>query len=219
MLASLTTLLTTLALTGANPIRRAAETLSYSNAYYLQAQLLDPAKDLEAHPVAGTYLSALRVGAGLNAAIVTTDVPTPETVTPFYSNGTNDQYWVVNDLGSAYPWVISLQGPTEYDYSYPAEHDVNINAGVGTEGVEIVWSGVDSATLVGPNIGSFAVCYRFIGAVRNNELVVRYLYDGEELPEQCVGVKFVPQCATLEELPSGGEWNHDFVQQVHCIAA
>ncbi|KAI1377179.1 hypothetical protein F4677DRAFT_415548 [Hypoxylon crocopeplum] len=216
MLASLTTLLTYLAFTGASPLRRSTKALSTSNAYQLQVQLLDPAKDLDP-PVAGEYLSTMHVGAGYNAAVVSTHNVPGATYTPFYTNGTDAYTSVLNDLGTMYPWGIHVQAPDSFDYTFPGEHDVDINVGGGTNGIGLVASG-DSVVLGGLAPGYYAVCNRFVGYVRANETVVRYVYEGEELPEGCVGVQFAPLCDVLEDLPEGSWWTHDFVQEVPCVA-
>ncbi|KAI1414501.1 hypothetical protein F5Y13DRAFT_158682 [Hypoxylon sp. FL1857] len=216
MIASITTLLGLLALTGATPVPPTPEQLSRAKAYNLQIQLLDPTKDLSP-PIAGQYLSTYHVGAGLNVAVVT-GLPDGYTPPPYYTNGTSElgAFDVLNDLGTTYPWGIKVQDPLSFDYTYPGEHDVEIDVGGGTDGIGLVTSNGE-VKLGGLAAGDYAVCNRFIGYARANLTVVRYVYESEALPDGCVGVAFVPQCATLDDLPAGSEWTHDYVQEVDCV--
>ncbi|KAI1098854.1 hypothetical protein F4804DRAFT_323653 [Jackrogersella minutella] len=217
MLTSLLTTLTLLALTGATPVPQTPQQLSRAKAYQLQIQLLDPTKDLSPS-VAGQFISTVHVGAGLNVAAVTSDAPADPSFPPFYTNGTAaDGYTdVLNDLGTAYPWGIKVQDQASGDAAYPGEHDVEIDVGGGTDGVGLVTTGA-AVALAGTAAGNYAACDRFIGYVRANLTVVKYVYEGETLPDGCVGIAFVPLCATLVDLPAGSQWNHDFVQEVDCV--
>ncbi|KAI1646837.1 uncharacterized protein F4817DRAFT_339576 [Daldinia loculata] len=216
MLASIITPLTFLALVGATPVPQAAQQLSRSKGFHLKAELRDQTKDLDP-PVAGTYLSGIHVGAGQNIAVVSAS--NPGSSTPYYSNGTEAQGWVdvLNDLGTDFPWGFIVQDSESTDATYPGEHDASINVGGGSNGITIEQSG-DSVALSGLAPGYYAVCDRFIGYVRTNIQVVRYVYEGETLPENCAAVNFVPQCATLDDLPATSEWTHDFVQEIDCVA-
>ncbi|KAI1135658.1 hypothetical protein F5Y05DRAFT_415997 [Hypoxylon sp. FL0543] len=218
MIASITTLLGLLALTGATPVPQTPEQLSKAKAYNLQIQLLDPTKDLDP-PVAGQFLSTYHDGAGLNLAVVS-DYPAGYAPPPFYTNGTaalgaSD---VLNDLGTAYPWGIRVYDPSTFDYAYPGEHDVRVDVAGGTDGIGLVPSSGGAVRLGGLAPGNYAVCNRYIAYGAGNLTVVRYVYEGEALPDGCVGVDFVPLCAALDDLPAGSEWTHDFVQEVDCVA-
>ncbi|KAI8960088.1 hypothetical protein F5Y11DRAFT_331014 [Daldinia sp. FL1419] len=217
MLASIITPLTFLALAGATPVPQAAEQLSRSKGFHLKVELQDPSKDLDPS-VAGSYLSGVHVGAGQNIATVSSISPSDDA--PYYSNGTETQGWVdvLNDLGTDFPWGLSVQDSKSTDATYPGEHDASINVGGGSNGIKIEKSG-NSVALGGLAPGYYAICDRFIGYVRANMPVVRYVYEGESLPEKCVAVNFVPQCATLKDLPASSEWTHDFAQEVDCVAA
>ncbi|KAI0833100.1 hypothetical protein F5Y06DRAFT_301362 [Hypoxylon sp. FL0890] len=216
MIGSITALLGLLALTGATPVPQTPEELSRAKAYNLQIQLLDPTKDLDP-PVVGQYLSTYHVGAGLNLAVPST-IPAGYTPPPYYTNGTAElgAFDVLNDLGTAYPWGIRVQDPDTFDYTYPGDHDVDVDVGGGTDGIGLVTS--DGLPILGGlAAGNYAVCNRFIAYAQANLTVVRYVYEGETLPDGCVGVQFVPLCATLDDLPAGSEWTHDFVQEVVCV--
>ncbi|KAI0376626.1 hypothetical protein F5Y04DRAFT_265963 [Hypomontagnella monticulosa] len=215
MLASITTL-SLLALVGATPVPQTSTQLSRAKAYQLQVELRDSSKDLDP-PVAGQFLGGIHVGAGLNIAVVEAP-PTPMSNPPYYTNGTAADGWVavLNDLGTNYPWGLNVQDPESFDYTYAGEHDADINVGGGSNGLTVVRDG-DSAILGGLAPGNYAVCNRFIGYTRSNMTVVRYVYDGEDLPTDCVAVNFVPLCAQLQDLPEGSEWTHDFVQEVDCV--
>ncbi|XXH00702.1 hypothetical protein Hte_007052 [Hypoxylon texense] len=219
MLSTLTTTLALLGLTGASPLPQAAPQLSKAKAYQLQIQLYDPSlPDLDP-PVAGRFLGTVHTGAGLNIAVATersADDPNAGSYPPYYTNGTDGYSSVQNDLGTQYPWGVQVQSPAETDYTYPGEHDVTVNVGGGTNGVGIqAWG--DELFLGGVGAGTYAVCNRFIGYTRSNLTAVRFVYDGEVIPEGCVGVRFVPLCAELNDLPEGSTWTHEFVQEVNCV--
>ncbi|KAI1772898.1 hypothetical protein F4818DRAFT_424265 [Hypoxylon cercidicola] len=217
MLSTLTTTLALLALTGASPVPQAAPQLSRAKAYNLQIQLYDPSKPDLDPPVAGRYLGTVHTGAGLNIAVAAAPNPDPSyRYPPYYTNGTGGHGAVQNDLGTQYPWGVQVQSPAETDYAYAGEHDVTVNVGPGSDGVGIqAWG--DELFLGGPGAGTYAVCNRFIGYVRGNLTAVRFVYDGEVIPEGCVGVRFVPLCAELNDLPEGSMSTHDYVQEVSCV--
>ncbi|KAI2629171.1 hypothetical protein GGS26DRAFT_559724 [Hypomontagnella submonticulosa] len=216
MLASLTTTLTLIALAGATPVPQTAQQLSRAKAYQLQVQLRDPTKDLNP-PISGQFLGGVHVGAGMNIATVGTP-PNPMAEPPYYTNNNpaEGEISVLNDLGTVYPWGLIVQDPESFDYTYPGEHDADINVGGGSNGLTVVREG-DSVTLGGLAPGNYAVCNRFIGYTRSNMTVVRYVYEGETLPTDCVAVNFLPLCAELQDLPDGSEWTHDYVQEVDCV--
>lgn len=63
------------------------------------------------------------------------------------------------------------------------------------------------------------VCERVVrlgGAGPVKLQVVRIRYAGEDVPEGCVVVEFVPECAVLEELPEGSSWDHDHAVTLGC---
>ncbi|KAI1444630.1 hypothetical protein F5Y02DRAFT_389379 [Annulohypoxylon stygium] len=215
MLTSIITGLTLLALTGATPVPQTPQQLSRAKAYQLQIQLLDPTKDLDPS-IAGSYIGTIHVGAGLNVAVAGSSNNSGST--PFYTNGTAADGYVdvLNDLGTQFPWGIKVQNQTSDDATYPGEHDVEIDVGGGTNGLGLITSGSD-VRLGGLSDGYYAVCTRFIGYVRSNLNVIKYVYEGEALPDGCVGIEFVPLCAELNDLPEGSEWTHDFVQEVDCV--
>ncbi|KAI1406035.1 hypothetical protein F4819DRAFT_322698 [Hypoxylon fuscum] len=219
MLATLSTTLTLLALAAASPLRRAAPQLSRAKAYQLQAVLYSPSlPDLDP-PIAGQYLSGVHTGAGQNIAVVGPHSDPSYSYPPYYTNGTAaDGYTdVLNDLGTSYPWGVQVADAASTDATYAGEHDVALNAGGGTDGVGIAAWG-DERFLGGTAPGIYAVCERFL-YTHDNLTVVRFVYDGEVLPQGCVGIHFVPICAELPALPAGSEWNHDFVQEVDCVPA
>ncbi|KAI1341000.1 hypothetical protein F5Y15DRAFT_414728 [Xylariaceae sp. FL0016] len=217
---ALTSTLLAISLASASPLRLRDLILSSGPALHLRARLLPGAADIDP-PISGLYLAPARVGAGQNIAIGTelsgskTD---PADLPGYYVNGTEGQTWVVHDLGTTSPYGVSVSGPEEWDATYTGDHDVAINIGVGTEGLTVVEGG-DGAVLGGAGEGLYAVCNRFVAAVRADIQAVRYVYAGEEVPAGCVGVEFVPFCAVLDELPEGGEWSHEWVQNVSCYVA
>ncbi|KAI1767458.1 hypothetical protein GGR53DRAFT_112100 [Hypoxylon sp. FL1150] len=218
MLSTFATGLTLLALTGASPVSRATQQISTAKAYNLQIALYDPSKPDLDPPVAGQYLGTSHTGAGLNIAVATTQADPTYSYPPYYTNGTDGYSSVQNDLGTQYPWGVQVQAADATDATYAGEHDVTVNVGGGTDGLGIQTQG-DDVFLGGLSAGAYAVCNRFIGYSAANLTVVRYVYEGEETPEGCVLVRFVPLCAELNDLPAGSTWTHDYVQEVNCVVS
>ncbi|KAI1391567.1 uncharacterized protein F4822DRAFT_427421 [Hypoxylon trugodes] len=202
------------ALASASPVARS---LSTSKAYQLQAQLVDPAKDLNP-PISGQFLSTAHTGAGLNVATLSANADPSSP--PFYTNGTSTDGFVdvLNDLGTDFSWGIIVQGSDATDPNFPGEHSVSVNAGGGSDGMGIQATDT-TAQLHAPESGDFAVCTRHVDTLNEDLPVVRFVYEGETIPEGCVGVQFVPICAQLNDLPADSQTTHDFVQEVPCVAS
>ncbi|RYP30578.1 hypothetical protein DL767_006168 [Monosporascus sp. MG133] len=177
-----------------------------SNGFNLRAKVTDPAHDLTPS-VEGLYLSFQRVQQGINIAVAN------EYPTTYYLNQTEGGNTINHDVAPLYPVGIYVQGPDETDARYPEEHNVAVNVNDVTHGLDVFPS------LSGPAAGAYLVCRRdFIFPSGPAELLMpRFLYDGEMLPEDCAPVAFVPECATLANLPNGTRWNHDFVAQTSCV--
>ncbi|RYO73664.1 hypothetical protein DL764_010442 [Monosporascus ibericus] len=177
-----------------------------SSGFNLRVKVTDPAHDLTPS-VQGLYLSFQRVQQGINIAVAN------EFPTTYYLNQTEGGNTINHDVAPLYPVGIYVQGPDEADARYPEEHNMAVNVNDVTHGLEAFPS------LSGPAAGAYLVCRReFIFPSGPAELLMpRFLYDGETLPEDCVPVAFVPECATLGNLPNGTRWNHDFVAQTSCV--
>lgn len=178
-----------------------------SDGFNLRVQLNDPTRDLTPS-VSGQYLSGLRVSQGSYIAV------TSEEPSTYYLNNTEGGATVVHDIIGVYPISLFVQGPTEFDSSYPDEHNVGLVVGSTTKGLQVY------PALTGPaDGGTYIICPReFVFPSGPSDIVApRFLYEGEEIPDDCVSVTFVPECATLEPLPDGASWNHDSVTMISCV--
>lgn len=200
-----------------------------SNGFHLRVQLRDPARDLTPS-VDGLYLSGLRVSQGSYIGITIDDQP-PSTY--YLNDGTEGDGGggggptVVHEIVGVYPIGLSVQGPTEFDPRYPAEHGVGFAVAGSSSGVTRGLEVFPSLTGPGPSGsrrgGTYLVCQRgFVFPSGPAEILTpRFLYGGEAAPEEagggCVPVAFVPECAALEPLPDGASWNHDAVIAVSCV--
>ncbi|KAI1469812.1 uncharacterized protein F4812DRAFT_420446 [Daldinia caldariorum] len=221
MFASVIAPLTFLALASASPVPASdpgsAWELSKSNGFHLQAQLRPGSGDIDP-PVSGGYLSSAHVGAGQNIAIVSGVKPADGSA--YYVNGTEAQGWVdvLTDLGTTFPWGLNVQDADAFDPAYPGEHGASVNVGGGSDGIAIQRA-ENLVLLGGASEGSYAVCNRYIAYWQQDLQVVRYIYPGESVPEDCVALDFVPICAELAPLPEGSDATHEFAQEVDCVVS
>ncbi len=177
-----------------------------SDGFNLRVQLSDPAHDLTPS-VRGLYLSGDRVSQGVYIA-VTSDQPST-----YYLNNTEGGATIVHDIGPVYPISLVVQGPSEFDPGYPEDHNVGLRVNGATIGLEA------SPSLTGPDAGTYLVCQRqFVFPSGPVDIVTpRFLYEGEAVPDGCVSVSFVPECAELSPLPDGTSWDHNSVIKTACI--
>jgi len=163
------------------------------------------------------------VGAGFNVAVLYPKNYTNGAI--FYQNGTAEQVssgqtHLINDEATPLsPFPMSIQGPDVFDVTYPTEHSVLINV-VNSSAVsfeekggfkQVLKNGLD----VGGE-GTFAVCNNTVPYYRSAFWTLMYVYGGEELAEECVGVVMLPRCAILEDLPEGSYSSHEFAVEVEC---
>ena len=187
-------------------VASAAPCQTKSEAFNLRAKLTDSAQDLTPS-VDGLYLSFDRIQQGVNIAVAKSEP------TPFYLNDTEGGTTIVHDVASLYAVSLFVPGPDDFDSSYPAEHNVGILVNDAAHGLEAFPS------LTGPAAGTYLICRRDITFPSGpTELPLpRFSYEGEDVPDDCAAVEFVPECATLAKLPDGAQWNHDFVITDSCV--
>lgn len=195
---------------------------STSNAFILHARVLpNQANQTLAAWAQNRSVEAYHIGAGINLAAIVG----PNDGAIFYLNGTLDDIAagttsVINDEGSPpFPVPMSAQGPDEFDLTYPTEHSVEISVNKHSyfsfeeneEGLQILRNELDES-----GEGGFMVCYNYVPYYRVWWEVAMYRYKGEEVPEQCVEVEFVPRCAVLNELPVDAFSSHEWAAEVEC---
>ncbi|RYP73696.1 hypothetical protein DL769_004167 [Monosporascus sp. CRB-8-3] len=195
---------------------------STSKGFRLIVNVTDPTKDLSP-PVNGWSFSTVHTGAGLSDAVVSADQGIGRI---YYQNGTAEEIRyksgsVLSDGGTPlFPWGIRVQARGEAD-----EPAVRVNAGSGTKGVALSAFPEPYSYLTGTNPGVYAVCPRFIPYYNATFNVVRWAYDEFDyatgfyertVPEDCVAVNFLPQCADLPEPPEGSLSSHEFAANSKC---
>ena len=198
---------------------------SASQGFRLVVNVTDPAKDLNP-PVHGQFVSTAHIGPAQNRAIVT-----PSAGPVFYQNGTYEditmQRIAILTDGGTPPFPEGLIYQQEQDDS--KGNGIYIVAGDGGHGTRLtrlaepysyltILADVVRSTFVAcgntviPAIGDkqkFTVV-NWVQAMRGagGSTVV--------VPDGCVAVNLVPQCATLNALPADAQSSHEFAQEVRC---
>ena len=222
MLTSITAL-TMAALAAASPLaRRAPPPTRIANGFNLVANVTG---DKDFTPSINNWkVAEWHTGAGLGRAGLF-----PNFGRTFYENGTADDVKyrhasLVADAG-LYPFGLQI------DYSDPNAvlHAATLNIGSGSSNFMLSddrepFSFVDPLEYSGvPN--SFLACNETIPDLHRPDeyhITLNFLtgvYDGHyvlDVPDNCVTINLVPQCATLEDLPAGAMASHEFAQDVHC---
>lgn len=192
-------------LAAASPMKaRAAPPVSQSTGFTLVANITDTTKNIFDPPVNGWNLVGTHIGAGLSAAVLSNGGSAT-----FFQNGT------AQDISSAatsvnLPPIASVNGDGEpyytpwgldffqYDVDSP-EYNIGLNFGLPTRGSGIV-PGLRSAyaELFFVRSGSFVVCNETAPAYGRPQYPVRF--EQEAIPDNCVPIKLLAQCAELPEL-------------------
>ncbi|KAK8105083.1 hypothetical protein PG999_008442 [Apiospora kogelbergensis] len=197
-----------------------------SKGFSLVANVTDPSKDLNP-PINHWRLASLHVGAGLGDAVLESDF-----AWTFYLNGTAEdvRYGRAHTLADGgtppFPWGIAVD---EAGTSYPdmgALHGISINAGSGEAGIEPARFPEHYPTLLTPHAGTYVACNQTEPYYRQNFITVRAVFDTVDpatgldvrppLPDQCVAITLVPQCADLPDLPEGSQSSHQFANTINC---
>lgn len=162
----------------------------------------DQSLDFADNPVHGLYLSGLHVGAGEEAPI-----PNAGSGIVFYETGPVGVDYANNTIdliGGAEPYGLVISStPDNFTYG------LGINIGDGSPNFALgqghYYEGC--AALTAPIQGSFAVCNTgYVNVPEVPELVLSFVegphegwYDvAENIPANCVAVKLLAECATLD---------------------
>ncbi|KAM7206026.1 hypothetical protein V8F33_000856 [Rhypophila sp. PSN 637] len=195
-----------------------------SRGFRLVVNVTDPSKDTSNPPLQGQYLDLLHIGAGAERSCVG-----PSSGLIFYQNGTYDDFAtetidIITDIHSR-PWTPERLSLADWDDE----------PGLGIYGFFWAESGGIRLTRLGDPYSYLTVRE---GAPAESTLVVcrnrTILYYGPDItwdivnwvqasgthlviPEGCVAVRFVPECAVLNDdlLPDAFS-SHEFAQEVRC---
>jgi hypothetical protein len=208
-------------LAAASPLkpRMSYPPLSQSSGFTLVANITDTSKNLFNPPVNSWSLVGTHVGAGLNAAILSANGGSI-----FFVNGTAQEVSSAS-TSVALPPIASVDGngnpyytPWGLQFSPTAANEnevaMGLNFGLGTKGAGIT-PGLRSsyAPLFGPYGGSFVVCNESAPTYGRPQYPVRL--EQADIPDNCVTINLLAQCAELPEL-SGVEELNITVEAVKC---
>ncbi|KAJ3497285.1 hypothetical protein NLG97_g2014 [Lecanicillium saksenae] len=186
--------------------------LDTSKGLQLRVKLQDASKDLPS-PVAGQYVTTIHDGAGTNLVGFSAG-----SGRVFYNNGTEgaDRHsWaLLSDIPDT-PYGISLITTEENHYLQVARMDVGkapqhiyVEDGSGTA------TGGGGPGLNPPNWLACEEPLAYYGGKKFNTL--RHSVVDALVPEECVKVALLPECAELNELPPGSRASHEYARTVSC---
>ncbi|KAK7955805.1 uncharacterized protein PG986_005027 [Apiospora aurea] len=189
-----------------------------SKGFNLVANLTDPSKDFKPS-IKSWQLSGLHVGAGLGDAALTAS-----SGRLFYQNGTAEetrynQAHTLSDGGTPlFPWGIAVDDATD---AGGVLHGISINAGSGQAGVQLAQFPEHYPILRTPQSpGTYVACNQTVPYYGSNFITVRATYGDaqQRVPDNCVAITLVPQCAELNDVPAGSYSSHEFANTVNCYA-
>ncbi|KAH8647237.1 hypothetical protein BX600DRAFT_476357 [Xylariales sp. PMI_506] len=198
-------------LAAASPLgKRSAPPVSQAQGFTLVANITDPTQTIFDPSVNGWSLTGTHVGAGVNAAVLS---QTPGSV--FFINGTGQDVSRTSTTVALPPITSSdsdgnpVYVPQGLQFSAvgdAGELFIGLNIGLGTQGVGIV-GGLRSAypELVGPYAGTYVVCHQSDPAYGRPQYNVAL--EQESVPDNCVAINLLAQCADLPAFDGAEELN------------
>ena len=203
-----------------------------SPAFKLVAVVVDPKKDVDP-PIHGTVLQTAHIGPGFTRATLGQDSDSPGRV--FYQNGTYEdltmqRLGIISDGGTPpFPNGLTYQADDNAPGSEPRGQALFVNAGASGGGTRLsrLYEPISKLTILSDVVASaFVACPksripyygdRWEFTVLNWVQATRSSTGSQVvIPEGCVEVEMIPQCAPLEALPEGAYSSHEFVQEVRC---
>ncbi|CAJ2501424.1 Uu.00g042770.m01.CDS01 [Anthostomella pinea] len=200
---------------------------SQSTGFKLVANATDPTNDMAAS-VNGLVLQGIHVGAGLNDAALGSDTNNSRI---FYQNGTAEELRynqgdILSDGGTPiFPWGIQVANQNASDPA--ALRGVTVDAGSGTVGVSLAHFPDPYVYLTALGAGKFVACDEYVRYYNQNFTTVRYVTGVQDpatalytysIPENCVAINLIPECAALPDLPEGSISSHEFAASAKCYA-
>ncbi|KAH6660984.1 hypothetical protein BKA67DRAFT_642004 [Truncatella angustata] len=197
-----------------------------STGFRLIANVTDPSKDFNP-PVNNWVFNGIHTGAGSNDAVLLPDGTDSGRI--FYVNGTAEEVFygqgsTLTDGGSP-PFPFGIYVASEDQTDADGFHDVSVNVGSGNKGVQLTRFPVVYPTLKGVGQGTYVACDQKVPYYNANYITVRWTYDTvdpetflnvHQIPEGCVAINLVPECATLNDLPEGSLSSHEFASSSVC---
>ncbi|KAK4641216.1 hypothetical protein QC761_610430 [Podospora bellae-mahoneyi] len=170
-----------------------------ANGFKLVANISTPSNIFDP-PVHNWFLSGVHVGAGLNAAIL---VPNVDAAATLFVNGTGrDVSAQATSIGL--PPIKYQGGATPMGLRFPMgpiEHATNLglNFGPGNIGAGVVGGLRSPWAQAFTPYPYFIVCNETEPAYGRPQHAVKVAPSVESIPENCVAITFLAQCATLPE--------------------
>ncbi|KAK0662969.1 hypothetical protein QBC41DRAFT_284816 [Cercophora samala] len=177
-----------------------------ADAFKLVANISTPSNIFDP-PVNNWFLSGVHVGAGLNAAIL---VPTLNTSATFFINGTGRDV-SAQFTSIALPPIKFQGGATPLGLRFPPlegqQNPVNLglNFGPGNTGAGVVGGLRSPWAQAFTPYPYFIVCNETQPAYGRPQHAVKVAPSAESIPDNCVAVTFLAQCAALPEGVFEGE--------------
>ncbi|KAK4197176.1 hypothetical protein QBC40DRAFT_286113 [Triangularia verruculosa] len=182
--------------------------------FILVAHVTNPDQDFTPS-VNNVAVNSIHASPGFRVATVSSSLTDGHV---FYENGTLDQVadgetTVIFDSATPLtPFGILVQDP-----SAPIDN-IAINAGPGSFNNLATDPEPRPVLVNGLGDGTYLVCNATVPYYRQNFMTLQYAYEGETVPENCVPVQLVPQCAVLNELPPGSHSSHEHALSVRCYS-
>ncbi|KAK3181621.1 hypothetical protein K4F52_006999 [Lecanicillium sp. MT-2017a] len=186
-----------------------------SKGFKLVANVTDPSRDFK-DPIHNKFLTPLHTGAAVNVIGIARD---GDKAPVFYQTGNQQERLsgatrIAVDLGTPpSAFGFSLQSDNGKSFASTAHAD----AGAGQAGVSVTHDPVPFAFL---NLAEFAICEEPLPALQNQQYKVLHQFNtlssAEKIPEDCVPITVIPQCATLEDLLEGSRASHDDAFEAGC---
>lgn len=196
-----------------------ANTLDYpakqiSKGFNLVVNVTDPSRDFE-KTVHKKFLTALHSGLGDNLIGIAEE---GEQIPVFYQNGTEQDRQrgvtrLAADLGSP---------PSGFGFSFQSGKDssfvstANLGRGPGQVAIALTHEPVPYALL---HLSMFAICNQPLPIYQDKEYKVLRQFNTKSsamIPDNCVPVTVIPQCAALEDLREGSRDSHALAFDSEC---
>ncbi|KAK3339666.1 hypothetical protein B0T25DRAFT_594449 [Lasiosphaeria hispida] len=195
---------------------------SASFGFRLVVNVTDPSKDLSPS-INGLFLHLAHIGPAQNRAYA---AATPGPI--FYQNGTSNTPSLTNLLtdGGSPPFPEGMSYQQEQTDANGA--GIYVNAGSGAQATKLTRLSAPYSylTILAEVTGSaFIGCTATIPYYGNSTYfpVINWVMTTRNatgthlvIPEGCVPINLVPQCAALEALPPDARSSHEFAQEVRC---
>jgi len=185
---------------------------STSKGFHLVVNVTDPAADFTPS-INNWYVNSIHIGPPNNLLGVTEE---PGRI--FYQNGTAEEVFyaqstVISDGATPpLPFGLSLVPDEGSDVVSTGRLD----AGEGTKGVGITRFPEPYAFL---RPETFIACDEFVEYYQQNMVIIKraqITVGLDEVPENCIAVRLLPECTELNELPDDAWSSHEFAADSKC---